>query len=343
MTRPLSLALPLLMAGALLTSFESAADAPTAAEDRWKGVMETFAHHGPLQTSDQKLSYYQALIGKLSGYLKDFPESSQADTARSIHAQLVIDAYLLGDTHQDLAKAQNDLVALTQKSDVAEGPMRIFRLYLLKAAYATGSDVELVQRLDDFEAVGEWSEQPIDFRIKLGKKLSSILPERGSKLVAEAEKQEADKLAAIAKDKAEKEALLQQPMSLHFTAIDGREIDLQSLRGKVVLIDFWATWCGPCMKEVPHIVEAYRKYHDQGFEVVGISFDQSKDDVLRVTKRENMTWPQYFDGKGWENELGKRFKIRAIPQMWLIDKTGGLADLNGREDLESKIQKLLAQ
>ena len=131
-------------------------------------------------------------------------------------------------------------------------------------------------------------------------------------------------------------------IDLQFTAADGSTVNLANLRGKVVLIDFWATWCGPCMREVPEVVAAYKKYHDKGFEVIGISLDQSKDKMLAVTQEKEMTWPQYFDGKGWQNAISSRFNIRAIPTMWLIDKTGILAIPNARGNLETEIPKLLA-
>ena len=134
-----------------------------------------------------------------------------------------------------------------------------------------------------------------------------------------------------------------QPLSLAFTAADGSAVDLAKMRGKVVLIDFWATWCGPCMKEVPNVVAAYRKYHDSGFEIIGISLDQNKDAMLRMTAQKGMTWPQYFDGKGWENAISSGFQIKSIPTMWLVNKKGVLAIPNARADLEGQIAKLLAE
>jgi len=134
-----------------------------------------------------------------------------------------------------------------------------------------------------------------------------------------------------------------QKIDLQFTAADGSEVSLAKLRGKVVLIDFWATWCGPCMGEVPHVVAAYKKYHDQGFEIIGISLDKDEETMVKVTREKEMTWPQYFDGKGWQNAMAARFNIRAIPTMWLINKGGILAVPNARADLEGEIAKLLAE
>jgi len=134
-----------------------------------------------------------------------------------------------------------------------------------------------------------------------------------------------------------------QPLDLKFEAADGSTVDLAQMRGKVVLIDFWATWCGPCMKEVPNVVAAYQKYHDKGFEVVGISLDKDKAAMLRTTAQKGMTWPQYFDGKSWDNAISTAFGIRSIPTMWLVNKKGVVAIPNARADLDGGIAKLLAE
>jgi len=132
-----------------------------------------------------------------------------------------------------------------------------------------------------------------------------------------------------------------QPLDLKYTAMDGTAVDLSKLRGKVVLVDFWATWCPPCRAEVPDVVATYQKYHDQGFEIVGVSLDQSKDAVLAFTKENGMVWPQYFDGKGWANAVSSSFDIRSIPTMWLIGKDGMLANDDAGDHLGDQVDKLL--
>jgi thiol-disulfide isomerase/thioredoxin len=137
-----------------------------------------------------------------------------------------------------------------------------------------------------------------------------------------------------------------KPIEMKFTAVDGREVDLASMRGKVVLIDFWATWCGPCIAELPNVKKAYAKYHAKGFEIVGISLDQAKDKqkLIDFTAKHEMPWPQHFDGKGWENEISTRYAISAIPAMFLLDKTGVVISTNARgQKLEDELKRLLGE
>ncbi len=130
---------------------------------------------------------------------------------------------------------------------------------------------------------------------------------------------------------------------IKFKAVDGSEVDLSKMKGKVVLIDFWATWCGPCMMELPNVLDVYKKYHDKGFEIIGISFDRDIESLKKVIKERGVSWPQYFDGKAWDNDWGVHFGIQAIPTMWLVDKDGKIVDTEPRgAELGSKVANLLS-
>ena len=146
----------------------------------------------------------------------------------------------------------------------------------------------------------------------------------------------------VAVAKPEADDRVGKPVDIKFTSIDGKKIDVSKMKGKVVLIDFWATWCGPCVVELPNVKRAYDKLHSKGFEIVGISLDSKESALRRFVKKEKMPWPQYFDGKGWKNSISTAHGIRSIPAMWLVDKEGNLADLNARADLEGKVEELLA-
>lgn len=164
------------------------------------------------------------------------------------------------------------------------------------------------------------------------------------------------KVRELAAEKLQLAELLKAPLEMKFTAADGRAVDLAALRGKVVLVDFWATWCPPCREEIPNLVATYEKYHAQGFEIVGISFEQAPDatnparrqktgeQMLAFTRENRMPWPQYYDGTYWENPYGRKYGIRGIPAMFLVDKDGRVVSTNARgKKLESEVKRLLAK
>jgi thiol-disulfide isomerase/thioredoxin len=121
-----------------------------------------------------------------------------------------------------------------------------------------------------------------------------------------------------------------KPFDLSFTAVDGKTVDFAKLRGKVVLLDFWATWCPSCREAIPEVVAIYKKYHDQGFEVVGISLDHDKSAMLNYMDQHGMTWPQYFDGGGWDNQISSSLGVQEIPTMVLFGKDGRPIRSDGR-------------
>jgi peroxiredoxin len=123
----------------------------------------------------------------------------------------------------------------------------------------------------------------------------------------------------------------------------GKPLSVAQFNGKVVLIDFWATWCPPCVRELPGMLDTYKKHHDQGFEIIGISLDQDKLKLESFIKAKDLSWPQFFDGKGWENKLAVQYGITQTPSNFLLDREGRILgrDLHGA-DLEQAVAKALA-
>jgi TonB family protein len=124
--------------------------------------------------------------------------------------------------------------------------------------------------------------------------------------------------------------------------LGGRQIRLSDFRGKVVLVNFWATWCGPCMAELPNLLRAYQRYHTAGFEIIGISLDKDLDRLRQVVRDRRIEWPQHADGHAWDNELARRSGVHAIPATYLLDPSGRVVRRNLRgAELEKAVASLL--
>ncbi len=128
------------------------------------------------------------------------------------------------------------------------------------------------------------------------------------------------------------------------TDLDGKPISFEAYRGKVILVDFWAVWCGPCVAEMPNVKKVYEKYKDKGFDIIGISLDNDEKQLRDFLKKNEIPWRQVYSGKGWDSPVSQQYGIYSIPNMWLIDKEGKLISNSARgEKLESMVAEALKE
>ena len=125
---------------------------------------------------------------------------------------------------------------------------------------------------------------------------------------------------------------------------EGQDIRLSSLRGKCVLIDFWASWCGPCIRELPNIKKVYEKYHEKEFEIISISLDDKKDNWTKAIEKHQIPWIHVSSLKGWKCPVAKLYNVTGVPAMYLLDAEGRIVSDNARgEALETEVSKLCGQ
>jgi thiol-disulfide isomerase/thioredoxin len=140
-----------------------------------------------------------------------------------------------------------------------------------------------------------------------------------------------------------------KPFVLEFTeAITGKPISIKSLKGKVVVVDFWATWCPPCVAEMPKMKKLYAEFKGKGVEFIGVSLDQSKEkggleSLKKFVAENDITWPQYYQGNFWQSDFSKAWGINSIPCVFLVDADGKLVNTKARGRLEELIPQELAK
>jgi peroxiredoxin/TolA-binding protein len=284
-----------------------AAGAPGGAAAEFQALVESFG--AKIKTATDRRAFAQELETSLQQFIERYPQERVTDQAR----------ITLGKLQMTLGQP---VAAIETFRQMAEHPTdgRLAspaRFYMAQAQVASGQIDAARQTLSGLARSAE-SE-------KLRKAAQQVLDQMAAQ-------KEAENAVAVGKT----------APPIRGTDLTGQSQSLDRYRGKVLLIDFWATWCGPCRAELPNVKAIYRKYKDRGFAVLGISLDQDRAALKSFLKEEQMEWPQLFDGKGWRNEIAQRYGVTAVPHTVLLDRQGVIRYVDTRgQALEGAVEELL--
>jgi peroxiredoxin len=266
---------------------------------------------------DAKLQIADEMASKLETFRKEYPDSPEA-----------LDAlFQLGAIKQSIASAKQD------KDSYGEAVR-----YLAQFVVAAPDQREKVAYAhfylaESYKAMGMFDDSEKEYQVVIDQ-FSGVNPRLTQFAQMHLSDLSMERRLAVGKE----------PIPFEVKGTKGETISPKKYKGKVLLLDFWATWCAPCKAEMPNVKKVYSKYNSKGFEIVGVSLDRSRQALDKYVAQNKIEWPQYFDGKYWNNEIATQYGVRQIPTTYLIDKKGKIRykSLRGRQ-LENAVEKLLAE
>jgi thiol-disulfide isomerase/thioredoxin len=321
------------------------------AKEKLSAVMPSVASIGDAEFRKQDGPKALAPLRRLSDLLKELAAVQTDETAREgleeDRYQFLAFRSALGDDDAtailEKAAARKDPKQLTAKSALtlakwwrsskdAEAQEKILAGYI-ETAKANPGDEKVALTLEVMAQVGVASDE---IAAKTVTVIRKVLTSDAAKRIAA----ELDPQGALRE-------LLDKPLVVAGRTTAGKTLTTADWKGRVVLVDFWATWCGPCNAEIPRVKELYKAYHAKGFEIVGVDCDSDDDAVNAFIKEKEMPWTQLRDESQSEQQpwhpLATQWGVSGIPTMFLIDKKGMVRFVDAREGTAEKIEKLLAE
>jgi thiol-disulfide isomerase/thioredoxin len=206
-----------------------------------------------------------------------------------------------------------------------------------------GQATNIEERIAELIRANPTEPRVVSLKLARTKLLLRFDHEQGLELLQDLTKEPDQNLADAARTQLFKAQMIGKPVDLQFTAMDGSAVDVHALHGNIVLVDFWASWCPDCIRDLPAVRQTYQKYKDKGFTIIGISLDKDEQALSNFVARKLIPWAQYFDGQGWENRFATKYGVRAIPEMWLINQRGEVVSTDiSAEQLDQRIQQLIS-